>query len=57
MDEKNRKILLTKIFAWCNIYFDYVDEYDPIQGLSNPLFYAKHLYLNDELVTNLEMNI
>ena len=21
MDEKNRKILLTKIFAWCNIYF------------------------------------
>ena len=54
-----QKVNIDDLAAWCNIYFgnvylDYV-EYDPIQVISNPLFYAKHLYLNDELVTNLEI--
>ena len=40
-----KEIHITDIAAWCNI--DFSGSY------SNPLYYAKNLYLNDELVTNL----
>ena len=36
---------ITDITAWCNI--DFYEAY------SNPLYYAKNLYLNGELVTDL----
>ena len=39
------KVDVDTISAWCNISFE--DEY------SNPLYYAKNLYLNGELVTDL----
>ncbi len=43
---------ITDIAAWCKIYFDYYfGSIDPIS--SNPLYYAKHLYLNGEEVTEL----
>jgi len=39
---------ITNMAAWCNIEFQ--EEY---RGSSNPLFYAHHLYLNGEEVTDL----
>ena len=38
-------IHITDIAAWCNIWFG--------NNSANPLYYAKHLYLNGELVTEL----
>ena len=40
------KVNITDIAAWCNIQFE--NTY-----YSNPLYYAKHLYINDTEVTNL----
>ena len=40
-----KEVHITDIAAWCNI--DFSNYY------SNPLYYAKNLYLNGELVTNL----
>ena len=39
------RVDISDIGAWCNISFGY--------GNSNPLYYAKNLYLNGELVTDL----
>ena len=39
------KVNITDIAAWCNIAFSY--------SSSNPLYYAKHLYVNDVEVTDL----
>ena len=39
------KVNITDIAAWCNIQFENND--------SNPLYYAKHLYINDTEVINL----
>ena len=39
------KVNITDIAAWCNITFS--------SYISNPLYYAKHLYVNDTEVTNL----
>ena len=39
------KVNITDIAAWCNIAFS--------GSSSNPLYYAKHLYVNDVEVTNL----
>ena len=39
------KVYITDIAAWCNISFG--------NPYSNPLYYAKNLYLNNELVTEL----
>ena len=39
------KVNITDIAAWCGINF--------AEGTSNPLYYAKHLYLNDTEITNL----
>ena len=39
------KVNITDIAAWCNIAFSDIS--------SNPLYYAKHLYVNDVEVTNL----
>ena len=41
-------VYITDISAWCNI--DFANYYD-----SNPLYYAKNLYLNNKLVTKLEI--
>ena len=38
-------VYITDIAAWCNVTFD--------NYLSNPLYYAKNLYLDGELVTDL----
>ena len=38
-------VYITDIEAWCNISFD--------DSTANPLYYAKNLYLNNELVTEL----
>ena len=38
-------VYITDIAAWCNISFSYLE--------SNPLYYARNLYLNNELVTDL----
>ena len=40
-------VYINDIAKWCNINF--------INYFSNPLFYAKKLYLNEKLVTNLEI--
>ena len=40
-----KSVYITDIAAWCNISFG---DYE-----SNPLYYAKNLYLNNELVTDL----
>ena len=40
-----KEVHISNISAWCNIDFE--------DGYSNPLYYAKNLYLNGELVTNL----
>ncbi len=42
-----KRVYITDIATWCSINFK---DYD-----SNPLYYAKDLYLNDRLVTNLEI--
>jgi|GEM_PF-821756 len=39
------KVNITDISSWCNITFSY--------GLSNPLYYAHNLYINDEIITDL----
>ena len=40
---------LTDLAAWCKIEF----QWDDISSSSNPLFYAHHLYLNGEEMTDL----
>ncbi|MBO5092657.1 MAG: leucine-rich repeat protein, partial [Clostridia bacterium] len=40
-----KEVHISDIASWCNILFD---DYD-----SNPLYYAKKLYINNELVTKL----
>ena len=40
------KVNISDLSAWCNI--DFADD-----GYSTPFFYARNLYLNDELITNL----
>ncbi len=43
-------VYITDLAAWCEISFDfYYDE----SYRSNPLYYAKNLYINNELVTDL----
>ncbi len=39
------EVHISDIAAWCNISF--------VDSESNPLYYAHHLYLNDEKITNL----
>ena len=41
------KVCINDLEAWCGI--DFADEY------ANPLYYAKHLYLNGELLTELSI--
>lgn len=43
------KVNITDIATWCNIVFAFAGGADR----SNPLYYAKHLYVNDIEVTNL----
>lgn len=38
-------VYITDLTSWCNISFN--------TAMSNPLFYAKNLYLNDDLLTDL----
>ncbi len=39
-----QKVIINDVAAWCNVY-------KPYNG--NPLFYAKHLYLDDNLIVHL----
>ena len=42
-------VYISDLAAWCNISFSYFfDNYS-----TNPLYYAKKLYLNDELITDM----
>lgn len=42
------KLNITDIKAWCEVYFNGSNS-----SYANPLYYAKNLYLNNELVTDL----
>ncbi len=42
---------ITDIAAWTKIYFGFYSY--TADSISNPLYYAKHLYLNGEMVTDL----
>ena len=42
-----KKVYITDLSAWCNINFG--------EDTSNPLYYANNLYLNGELITDLEI--
>lgn len=44
-------VYISDIAAWCRIYFGYY-KYTS-DSISNPLYYAHHLYLNGEKVTDL----
>lgn len=46
-----KMVNISSIEAWCNIYFE--PSIIANWPYSNPLYYAKNLYLNDELVTDL----
>ena len=43
--ENLTKVNISSVEAWCGIQFNYV--------FSNPLYYAHHLYLNDQEITDL----
>ena len=45
------RVYITDIAAWCNISFEGSGEY--LLYVANPLYYAKNLYLNNNLVTAL----
>ena len=45
------KVNISDIAAWCNIDFSYISILSLLE--SNPLSYAKHLYVNDVEMTNL----
>ena len=50
------KVNITSIKSWCNIEFGVFDSNEFMVGvLSNPLTYAHNLYLDGELVKNLEI--
>ena len=46
-----KKVHISDVASWCNISFE-LDQQGR-ENYSNPLFYAKNLYLNYELVTDL----
>ncbi len=50
-------VCITDIASWCSIDFSVgvSRNHDYNETSSNPLYYAKNLYLNGELVTNLEI--
>lgn len=53
---KLKAIHITDLAAWCNIKFSGPGQFyyqDHIDTKSNPLIYAQHLYLNNELVEDL----
>ncbi len=59
-----QKVNIDDIAAWCRIDFyvttdEYynsdLEDYYTVVSTNNPLYYAKHLYLNNQLVTNLEI--
>ena len=50
--EDIKHVHITDLAAWSQIHFAYNNKYDSI---SNPLYYAKHLYLDGEKITNLEI--
>jgi hypothetical protein len=49
-------VCIVDLAAWCNITFDYVSDHDDGLWLycsSNPLYFAKNLYLNENRISNL----
>ena len=53
--ESLTKVNISSVESWCKIIFDVPngDDYSYPSGLSNPLYYAQHLYMNDQEITNL----
>ena len=50
-----KRVDITSLESWMNIDFEYEDFLVSDEERSNPLFYAHHLYLNDEEVTSIEV--
>lgn len=49
-------VYITDMKKWCKIDFEFSYQYSTCNGnFSNPLYYAKNLYLNGNLVTDLEI--
>ena len=49
-------VCIVDLVAWCNITFDYVSDHDDglwMHCASNPLYFAKNLYLNENRISNL----
>ncbi len=46
-------VYINDIAAWCNIDFEYYVSFVGFNYMSNPLCFARKLYLNNELVTDL----
>ena len=53
--EKLSRVHITSLEAWCSILFDYYSSMSENyrEGTSNPLYYAHHLYLNSQEITDL----
>ena len=57
--ENLKKVNASSIESWCNIHFDspnYVTGENPVSGelgFSNPLYYACHLYINNQEVLDI----
>jgi len=53
--ENLSKVNITSLEAWCSILFDYYSSMSENyrDGTSNPLYYAHHLYLNGQEITDL----
>ncbi len=53
--ENLSKVHITSLEAWCSISFDYPSSMSENyrDGTSNPLYYAHHLYLNGQEITDL----
>ena len=50
------RVYITDLAAWCEITFENY-SYDLGLGASNPLIYANNLYLNEKLLTSLEIPV
>lgn len=48
-----KAVYISNLEAWCEINFNFSSYYTSDPESSNPLFYAKHLYLNGEEIENL----
>ena len=50
-----QKVNIDDIAEWCRIEFEFIDPDGEQDFSANPLYLAKHLYLNNQLISNLEI--